>query len=251
MQAFQDVASFHRELYEKSFAEASLQSAMTARSIKIYAKKFEASIPNKARQVQLRTILDALDSRALLLFGDFHTLKQSQQAMMRLLHAYQLLRPERRIVFALEMFKAKDNALVQKYIRGEMREEEFLEAIAYESDWGFPWKNYRPILEFAKKYQLKVFGINTAQGGKEALNKRDRYAASCLLDLAKRYPKALVVSLIGEFHLADGHLPFALRREMLETKNHVSWLRVITNVDRYFFMQHPKAQRSTTEYLFL
>lgn len=251
MQAFLDVASFHRDLYEKAFAEASLQSAMTAPSIKNYAKKFEASLPAKARQVQLRTILDTLNSRALLLFGDFHTLKQSQLALMRVLHAYRLLQPNRQMILALEMFKAKDTSLVQKYVRGELSEAEFLSSIAYENDWGFPWKNYKPILDFARRHGLVVCGINTDQGGKEALNKRDRFAATRLLELTKRYPKALVVSLIGEFHLADNHLPFALKREMLKTKHHVTWTRVITNVDRYFFTQPTKLQQVATEYLYL
>src|SRR5690606_5335320 len=178
-----------------------------------------------------------------------HTLRQSQRGFLRIMRSYQERLRDRKIVVALEMFKARDQRILDTYMAGQMSEQAFLEAISYENDWGFPWHNFKMILDFARVNGFPVVGINTSGGGRDTLAQRDKFAAQVLLNTAAEYPDHKIFCLIGEYHLADGHLPAALERESKKRKQTAKLLRVLCNTDRYYFALQKQNDAKSTEYL--
>lgn len=247
--ALTQLYQLQRSLYEKAYEEAHAIVAGTSRTILSYSAKFEKSLPQKFQRTTQADMLDAVKQRRFLLYGDFHTLRQSQRGLLRLMRSYTERQRTTKVVIALEMFKAIDQDSIDAYLAGNMPEVEFLDAVSYQSEWGFPWQNFRMILDFAKARGLPVIGINTENAGRDSLLQRDKYAARCLVDAAERYPDHKVMCLIGEYHLADGHLPKALSHEMRRRRVNGGILRVLNNIDDYYFLLKKTAAHNSTEYL--
>lgn len=247
--AVHKLRELQKSLYEKAYADAHSLVGRSSRQLLSYQRKFEASLPKKNERTTLAELLDDLRTKQFLLFGDFHTLRQSQRGLLRLLRAYTERLRTNKIVIALEMFKAINQDEIDGYLRGTIPEAEFLQDIAYATDWGFPWQNFKMILDFARARRLPVIGVNSDNGGKDLLEVRDRFAAQKLVAAAKKYPEHKIVCLIGEHHLADDHLPQALAREMKRLGKPLSLLRVLNNVDRYYFDLKRETSHNTTEYL--
>ena len=171
---------------------------------------------------------------------------QSQKGLIRILRSFRTYYPEKEIVLGLEMFKAKDQEIIDRYIDGEITESQLLELTNYRKDWGFPWRNYKLVLDFAQDFNIKVYGINTENSGKDNLETRDKFCSQVLLNLKKRHPNKLVVCLIGEYHLANDHLPkFLAATDEGKSK----CLRILLNVDKYYFQNPPSHKIPTSEYL--
>ncbi len=247
--ALAQLRQLQQSLYEKAYKEAHSIVAGTSRAILSYSVKFEKSLPRRFVRTTQAELLDAFRRHRFVLYGDFHTLRQSQRGLLRLLRAYVEKRKSHKLVLALEMFKAIDQDFLDGYLAGRIPESEFLDAINYAGEWGFPWPNFKMILDFARARKLPVIGINTENAGRDTLAARDKFAARRLAWAAERYPDHKVVCLIGEYHLADGHLPRALAAELGRRGQKGPTLRVLNNVDQYYFDLNREPSYASTEYL--
>ncbi|MFW7380108.1 MAG: ChaN family lipoprotein [Oligoflexus sp.] len=242
--ALRRLQQFQKDLYEKAFLQASNHPLIDAPTVIKYSEHFYDSLPKTFKKTDINRILKDLDRSDFLLYGDFHTLKQTQKGLVRILRDYIGHNPNRPMVLALEMFKARDQELIDRYLRGDLSEEQFLQLCRYDHTWGFPWENYKIILDFALKQNIRIVGINTDVVGKDQLRTRDKFAAKILQEIHSNNEQALVVCLIGEYHLADEHLPKHLEPEH-------SYTRILTNIDHYYFLTSNKIEVPNTEYLAL
>ena len=135
-----------------------------------YLKNYE-EISNKAELIKKVLAAD------LVFHGDYHTLKQSQHSVIRVLRA---IKEKREIILCLEMFHAADQKTVDRFMAGKLPEKAFLDRIEYTKKWPFRWENWRPIIEFCRQNQIPILGINTESkelSGIEKLRERDRFSA--------------------------------------------------------------------------
>lgn len=248
--ALKQLRQLQQTLYEKAYQEAHSIVAGSSRTILAYSAKFQRSLPKKFRRTTQADLNEAVRKRRFVLYGDFHTLRQSQRGLLRVLRNYTDRQKTNKVVIALEMFKAIDQDFIDAYLAGKIPEEQFLDSVNYHSDWGFPWPNFKMILDHAKAKKLPVIGINTENAGKDSLASRDRYAAACLADAAEKYPDHKIFCLIGEYHLADQHLPKALGLELKRRRQKNDVLRILNNVDQYYFeLQKQPTNHSSTDNL--
>ena len=245
----QQLRDLQMELYEKAYGEARSVVVGTSKAILSYSAKFEASLPENVERSTLTAMLEVLRRKQFILFGDFHTLRQSQRGFMRLMRAYQERLRDQKIVVALEMFKARDQRLLDVYMSGQMDEAEFLEAIDYEQNWGFPWHNFKMILDFAKVNGFPVVGINSSAAGRDPLAQRDKFSAQVLVNVAEEYPDHKIFCLIGEYHLGDHHLPLSLGKEIRSRGGTAKVMRILCNTDRYYFSLQKQNDAKSTEFL--
>ncbi len=245
--ALTQLRQLQQTLYEKAYQEAHSIVAGTSRTILAYSVKFQRSLPKKFRRTTQAELNEAVKKRRIVLYGDFHTLRQSQRGLLRVVRNYTERQKNNKVVIALEMFKAIDQDFIDGYLAGKIPEQQFLDSVNYANEWGFPWPNFKMILDHAKARKLPVIGINTENAGKDSLASRDRYAANCLADAAEKYPDHKIFCLIGEYHLADQHLPKALASELKRRKKKNDVLRILNNVDQYYFelQKHPASHSST------
>src|SRR5262245_931381 len=138
--------------------------------------------------------------------GDYHALPASQEFAARLLDAIALR--SRHVVLGLEMIYGRHQALLDRFVRGELGETEFLKAIRYDLDWGYSWTGFRGLFDLPRRHRLPVFGLDCGpRTGFRHIRRRDQYAATRLAGVIESNPEARAVVVFGESHLARTHLP--------------------------------------------
>ena len=137
--------------------------------------------------------------------GDYHTLSQSQRAVLRLLRE---AAEKRSVVLCLEVFHGTDQKWLQAFLEGKLGEKAFLKKIQYEKKWPFRWQYWSRILQFCKSRKIPVLGINSERpNGTYRIQQRDAYAARVIAKARIRYPDSLIYVVDGDYHISPDHLP--------------------------------------------
>jgi hypothetical protein len=183
-------------------------------------------------------LLASLQKSDLVFCGDYHTLSQAQRTVIRLLRdSLSTLREQTRpVILALEMVSHEHNVHINKYLAGMLDETEFLRAVSFRRNWGFNWENYRALFIFAKNHGIQIVGINRPGGPRRiSLRQRDRHMARVLTQLTAAQPRTLIFALIGDLHLASGHLPHHLNLALKKRGIRRKRLIIHQNNDRYYW----------------
>lgn len=149
--------------------------------------------------------------------GDYHTLRYAQRAFLDLVTHAQ--RSGRRVVLALEFVEARRQAALDRFLAGRLGDRRFLEAIGHPYSGAFDiWPHFKPILELARRDGLEVIAIDKRASGPRSLAIRDEAAARLVAKAAKAPDRPLVLVLIGQYHVAPGHLPACVTRALGTTQ---------------------------------
>jgi hypothetical protein len=198
-----------------------------------YQRAYESSLRGFRRWTDRACLLDSLLGADIALLGDFHTLARCQDAALDLLEELSRMR---RVVLAVEMVPREKQLALDTFVSRHIEEGEFLAAVDWEENWGFEWKNYRPLFEFARERELQVFGTNTCcplEG--ERLRQRDAIAAEVIVRAAVAHPEALVIAISGDFHLSRAHLPAAVERQLCAERLARRLVVVHQNADAFYW----------------
>ncbi len=175
-----------------------------------------------------------------ILSADFHAYTQSQRAHLRLLRDHIGVRP---VVLVVECLAPEHNAVAQDYLNGKLSEADFLLIVNWEKTWGFPWENYRPLFELARDRGMVLRGI--FHSGKGGLSRRDSWTSAQILRLHEEFPQHLLFVLLGEFHLAEAHVPRLLRHRMAKDAVMV----IHQDVEPIYFKLAASRREATTDLL--
>jgi hypothetical protein len=118
------------------------------KSLENYSRKLDREFTRRWQSSSLLEMVQAARSSDLLFLADFHAYHQSQRAHLRLLRQMDL---SSSVVF-LECLKTQDSHWIDLFWSGEMNEAEFLSAIQWSVNWGFPWEHYRDLILFLKEH---------------------------------------------------------------------------------------------------
>lgn len=176
-------------------------------NITIYQEEYERDV-QRYEAISSKAELVAAAARADVVYvGDYHTLPQAQQTLVKLLLALTRARPQ--VVLALELVHADMQRALDRYMAGKTVDERFLRDVDYERTWGFPWPPYREVLQVARARGVRVVGINSNPEGHDAdhLLERDFRAAEVIVREMVERPEALVIVFDGDLHVARDHLP--------------------------------------------
>lgn len=234
------LTELHEFLYKRARKEALSYPGFGSLSVRNYAKSYMESLPEKPIKTTEKEVIDSALENKVLLFGDFHTLKKSQDGLIHLTRKIKTTRPNQKITIMMEAFRSIDQSAIDQYLEEKISEEEFIESTDYYKSWGFPWENYKSILSFAKTNKIEVRGINTKNAGKDPLEKRDKFAAQLIETSLDSDPNQLIIVLIGEYHLGDHNI--------LKYFSQYQPIRLFTNIDKYYFMGENFSAKS---YLYL
>jgi len=166
--------------------------------------------------------------------GDYHALPASQMFAARLLK--EIASRSRQVILAVEMVYGRNQRALDQFMSGAIGEDEFKRRIRYDLEWGYDWEGFRAIFETARDYGLKVFGIDCPpRNGLRFIRKRDRYAGERIADILAKNPGARVVVMIGESHLAQDHLPGAVREALAAANIEKRSVRVVQNLEEIYW----------------
>lgn len=176
--------------------------------IKKYAQRYEKELDQvKYQPTRLNVFLKTVLSNRLVLMGDFHAQPQSARSVLRLCRKSD----SKNMMLALECFQSKDQYYIDQYLKGEITERDFLRAIEWKKNWGFPWEFTRPLVKWAIHHQVPIYGINL-KGKRVKIKDRDRHAAQIICRLIKQNSEKKLIVQIGDFHLCQKHLPFEIKK---------------------------------------
>jgi hypothetical protein len=202
--------SHHRRRYLREFNEA----------YRTYDSVLDAQ--------QIQTALRAAD---VILIGDYHALPAAQRHAASLIEQRALI-GDHPVVLGVETIFARDQHILDEWWRRDIDENELRQRIRFDLDWGYDWTPFYELLVTARDHAEALYGLDCMP--REDLRKigaRDRHAASKIGEIRERHPEAVIFVLFGESHLAPGHLPRALRRQMPEAKT----LTVLQNIDALYW----------------
>lgn len=113
----------------------------------------------KKRVVTSSQALQQLAKADVIYLGETHDSAKDHQNQLEIIE--QLYRRNKKIAIALEMFQRPYQGVVNDYLAGKISEQQLLAKSEYEQRWGFPWKYYAPIVQFAKAKKLPILALNT------------------------------------------------------------------------------------------
>ena len=178
-----------------------------------YIREFHEEYASYQERSSWDDLVAACYQADVVFIGDYHALTGAQELAARLLTS--VAERSAGVALGLEMVYGRHQRVLDRYMRGEIAETDFLKAIRYDLDWGYDWQGYRQVLEAARTHGVPAYGIDSApRVGFRTIHRRDRYAAERLADLAEDHPDAHLVVLFGESHLASRHLPRQVRQCM-------------------------------------
>ncbi|MCB1214391.1 MAG: ChaN family lipoprotein, partial [Deltaproteobacteria bacterium] len=158
--------------------------------------------------------------------GDYHTNFQSQRAFLRILK--QLNAKQNPMVLCLEIIRKEQQEDLEKYLKGHLSRSTFLRRINLKQSFFFDlWEHFEPIFDFARYYQIPVYGLESAPHG-SGLIKRDEAMARRLQEIHQKHPHHQLLVLVGDLHIAPENLPrqvhrllkrFAKTKELLVYQN--------------------------------
>jgi uncharacterized iron-regulated protein len=199
-----------------------------------YIREFHEEFSHFEAVASLDDLTIACYKADMVYVGDYHALPASQDFAAWLLK--EVASRSREVVLCVEMVYGRNQRVLDRFMKNEISEEEFLKAIRYDMDWGYDWASFRRLFDAARAHDVAVFGIDCEpRRGFRYIRRRDDYAASRIADLAERHPTAKIVVVFGESHLARNHLPRKvtdrLKRKGLEKRGVI----VLQNLEEIYW----------------
>jgi len=161
------------------------------------------------------TLLKTIQEGDVTFIGDYHTFDQAQRTALRIIR--EVIEPASHWVIGLELIPSHQQKQLDEFQAGRLSLLEFHEVIQYSQEWGFPWKHYEPIFQWAKENQIRLIALNQPKlfsplsPQSSDLKDRDRWAAGIITDLFRLENKLKVLVLYGELHVGTAHLPKQLQ----------------------------------------
>ncbi len=228
-----------KNLLDQVKFQVELRVGRPSLALRQYAKRLDNEFRGGWKASAEGEILRALGKARVLLSGDFHAYSQSQRAHLRILRD---LVPHQRLILALECLPAEGTEAIQGFLRGRLSEKRFLNEVQWDRNWGFPWEHYRPLLELARDRGFDVVGLNQKVG---SLARRDQQMARIIRERHESNPDALIYVVVGEWHLAQQHLPRRLRDHLAPSELMI----LFQDVEQLYFRLAKAQTETVTEYL--
>lgn len=101
---------------------------------------------------------EKLKSKRVVLVGESHTNNEHHQVEFQVIKG--LVEAGQKVCLALEMFMPHQNQALQAYIDGKFPATDFMDSTGWYDSWGYNYRMYQPIFEYAREKKLKLYGVN-------------------------------------------------------------------------------------------
>jgi uncharacterized iron-regulated protein len=204
-----EIGSFEikKQLFQHLQKQAQLITKQGSKGFQNYAKRYDREFKGPWEPVANSELIKKLQTASLVFLADFHALNQSQRTHVRLLRN---LKKAHESVLLLECFQEKHQSELDQFLAGELSESQFLQKIDWEQNWGFPWENYKPLVDWALKHKVPIVALNKKEKGfsDDNLKRRDIRAAQLIKKAIHQYgADRKYIVIFGDHHLAKDHLP--------------------------------------------
>jgi hypothetical protein len=179
-------------------------------------------------------VLRAAVKANLIWVGDYHALAKSQIYVVELLKGIAERKPN--VSLAVEPIFARSQDVLDRWMSGQISEQEFLERIHYHEEWGCEWTGYKAIFETARELGIRVYGVDChPRNDMRSIGRRDLGVARRIVRLMQTDPTQTLVVVFGESHLARNHLPGRVRAILGRRGISLKDLVILQNIDALFW----------------
>lgn len=201
-----------------------------SRYIQDFHREFETYEANSSH----RELLDAAAGSDIILIGDYHTLEAYQ--LFAADFVSRLFRRGRRLLLGLEVFYGRNQRALDQWMARAISDEDLRQRVDYELEWGYPWGGTRAILETARARSISVYGLDCPpRNDPRMIRARDRCVAARIAEMTRRRADHRIVVIYGEAHLAAGHLPSEIQRQLAEGGLRRRLLTIVQNQDAIYW----------------
>lgn len=121
-------------------------------------KRGEWRVPGQSDVVSVSSLFSKAASSSAVLLGELHTSAEHHRWQLHSLAALHSHNPK--LVIGFEMFPRSVQGTLDRYISGELSDQQLLEAVEWPVIWNFPPEYYLPLFQFARMHQLPMIALN-------------------------------------------------------------------------------------------
>jgi len=103
-------------------------------------------------------LVERIAPKDLIFVGEVHDNPEHHLIQVQILQA--LIASPGPVVVAMEFFQQGHQGALDRYLGGEITEDEFLREVDWDESWGYDYLLYRPLLLMAKEKGIKVLALN-------------------------------------------------------------------------------------------
>ncbi|MDX2506103.1 MAG: ChaN family lipoprotein [Gammaproteobacteria bacterium] len=129
----------------------------------------ELPVADLSRTSSLHGILHQIKEARVLLVGETHTRYDHHLVQLEVLKHLYL--SKQRVALGVEWFQQPFQKHLDDYIAGKITETEMLHRTEYFQRWGYDYRLYRPIIQYAREKQIPIIALNASQELISALGK--------------------------------------------------------------------------------
>lgn len=103
-------------------------------------------------------IIEKIAGKRVIYVGEEHTRFEDHQLQLNVIRAMYTKNPK--LAIGMEMFSKTDQQILDDFVADKMDEKTFLRTSNYFEKWGYDYRNYRDILNFARLNKIPVIALN-------------------------------------------------------------------------------------------
>jgi uncharacterized iron-regulated protein len=121
-------------------------------------------------RVSIDGMIEMLSGARLVSVGETHDNLNDQRVELTVVRELHRRFPGK-VAVGMEMFREPQQVALDRWVRGELTELEFLKASKWYETWGFDFGAYRDLLLFAKENRIDVIALNPSKELQEAVRR--------------------------------------------------------------------------------
>jgi len=121
------------------------------------------------RAVPANEVLGEMARRDVVLLGERHDVADDHRWQLHTLAALHALRPN--MVIGFESFPRRVQPALDRWVAGELSEQQFLEQTEWAKVWSFPAGLYLPLFQFARMHRIPMLALNVERELTQAIAK--------------------------------------------------------------------------------
>ena len=199
-----------------------------------YIQQFNCEFETFQSVCDVAEILDEAQEANLIWVGDYHALVRSQTYATDFLR--ELAARETDLAVAVEPVFAWNQRILDMWMTGGISEQEFLDRVHYQEEWGCEWAGYKAIFAAARELHIPVYGVDChPRNDMRRIGRRDLGVARRIARLMEQNPQRTLVVIFGESHLASNHLPRRVKAILGRKGIEFRELRIVQNIDALYW----------------
>ena len=115
-------------------------------------------------------LIDMLSGARLVSVGETHDNLNDQRVELTVVRELHRRFPGK-VAVGMEMFREPQQAVLDRWVRGDLTELEFLKESKWYETWGYDFGAYRDLLLFAKEHRIDVVALNPSKELQEAIRR--------------------------------------------------------------------------------